>query len=361
MDLYRLLGVPRDASPDAIERAYRRLARRYHPGVNPGDQVAEALYQQIQQAYEILGHLERRREYDRGAGLPIIEAQVEFEGFDFSAAAEGAVAGTFSELFADVFQRAAEQAAAPTRGAALEAELQLSFEDAIRGGTFPISVMRQDRCASCAGAGRRLRPPATCPSCGGQGGGRWARGHMVFTKACAVCGGTGRITAERCATCGGLGVTPRSEVVSVTVPPGLEDGSRLVVPGRGHAGAHGGPAGDLYVGVRVAPHPWFRRDGRDLRMTVPISVTEAALGARIEVPALDGTVRLRIPPGTASGQQVRLRGRGVPAPSDGADAGDLVIDVQIVLPSVLDERSKALLREFGRLNAGDVRAGLFGT
>ena len=362
MDLYNLLGVARDASADAIERAYRRLARRYHPGVNPGDQVAEALYRQIQQAYEILGHLERRRDYDRGRAQPLaLEARVEFEGFNFTAAAEGPVAGTFSELFADVFRHAAQQATAPSRGAALDAHLHLSFEDAVRGGTFPLSVMRQDRCPPCGGAGRAMRPPVTCPSCDGQGGRRWVRGHMVFTKACERCGGAGQMTSEICATCSGIGVAPRSEVVSVTLPPGLESGARIVVPGRGHAGAHGGPAGDLYVAIEVAPHAWFRRDGRDLRLTVPVAVPEAAFGARIEVPTLDGPVKVRIPPGTAAGQRLRVRGRGLPAASAGDEPGDLLVDVQIALPRVLDEASKTLLREFGRLNPANVRAGLFDT
>jgi molecular chaperone DnaJ len=362
MDLYSLLGVSRDATAETIDRAYRRLARRYHPGVNPGDQVAEALFRQIQQAYEVLGQLERRLEYDRGRGQPAAlgEIAVSFEGFDFSAPAEGPVAATFAELFADVFHRAARQAAAPSRGASVDTTIAMSFEAAVRGGSFPISVVRQERCPACVGDGRIVRPPVVCPACGGQGEFRSARGHMVFTKACDACAGSGRLTSEPCRSCAGAGVAPRSEVVTVTLPPGVEHGARVVVPGRGHAGSHGGPAGDLYVAIDVAPHPHFRREGRDLRLRLPVAVHEAALGARVDVPTLDGAVKLRIPPGAASGQQLRVRGRGVPGPTDEDPAGDLLIDLQVVLPPVLDERSKTLIREFGALNSLDVRADLFG-
>ena len=362
MDLYSLLGVTRAASTGDIERAYRRLARRYHPGVNPGDRVAEQMYRRIEQAYDVLGDPERRRQYDRvgheGAGPR--EASVLFEGFDFSAPAEEPVAATFSELFADVFQQAARQATTPSRGVSLEATLQLSFEDAVRGGGFALSILRQERCGVCAGDGRVSRPPAVCPTCGGRGATRWVRGHMVFTRSCDACAGAGRLLTEPCRACGASGVQGRSEVVTVQVPPGIETGARVAVPGRGHAAA-GGAAGDLYVTIAVAEHPHLRRVGRDLHLTLPVAIHEAVLGARVEVPTLEGPVRLRIPPGTPSGQRLRLRGRGVPpGPGVEAEPGDLIVEVQIVLPPVRDERSRELLREFGRLNETDVRAGLFG-
>ena len=360
MDLYALLGVTRAATAADIERAYRRLARRYHPGINPGDRVAEEMFRQIQRAYDILANLEHRQEYDRGGppvlAVPVV-ASVSFEGFDFSAPAEGPQAATFSELFADVFQDAAREAATPTQGAPLETRLQLSFASAVRGGQFPLSVLRAERCSACSGAGRVPRPVTACPVCRGTGERRWARGHMVFTKPCEACEGSGRLTSQSCRSCGGTGVAPRSEVVTVSVPPGVEHGARIAVPGRGQAGARGGPAGDLYVTVDVAPHPFFRREGRDLYVTLPIAVHEAALGARVEVPTLDGTVRLKIPPNTASGARLRLKGAGV-QPSVGAP-GDLIAEVQIVLPPVKDERSRALLREFSRLNDVDVRQHFF--
>lgn len=364
MDLYQVLGVPRNAGSADLERAYLRLARRYHPGINPGDGVAAELYRRVQEAYAVLGDPERRREYDRGGAPPpvaTVEATVSFEGFDFTSAAEGASAATFSELFADVFQDAARRVTAPEQGASIDVVLSLSFEDAVRGGQFPLSVVRSERCGTCAGTGQVPRPPAVCPQCQGAGARRWARGHMVFTKACETCGGAGQLVSFGCRTCGGAGVHPRSEVVTLSLPPGIEPGTRISVPGRGHAGARGGQAGDLYVTVDVAPHPFLRRDGRDLVMTLPVAVHEAALGARISVPTLDDTVVLRIPAGSASGQRLRLRGRGLPGdPSGAVPDGDLIAELQIVLPPVRDERSKELLREFGRLNDVDVRRHLFG-
>lgn len=363
MDFYQVLSLRRDASPDEIERAYRRLARRYHPGVNPGDARAEEAYRQIQLAYRVLGDREQRREYDRAGHTAVPTAQiattVAFEGFDFAAAAEGPSAATFSELFADVFQDAARRATAPERGLEIDVTLQLSFEDAIRGGQFPISIVRHDRCPACGGDGRTGRAPQTCPHCGGAGSRRWTRGHMVFTKACDLCDGTGQLSSQVCRTCAGVGVAARSEVVTISLPPGIESGARVAVPGRGHA-AKGGAAGDLYVTVEVGPHPFFRRDGRDLLLTLPVAIHEAALGARVDVPTPDGVLRLKLPAGTQAGQRLRIPGKGVPSSSgDQAASGDLIVEVQIVLPPLKDERSKALIKEFGRLNDEDVRRQLF--
>ena len=362
MDFYALLGVTRAASVGEIERAYRRLARRYHPGINPGDRAAAELFRQVHEAFLVLADVERRREYDRGAAAsaapPEAEAvSVELQGFDFSVAAHGAQAATFAELFADVFQQAAREAIAPSRGADLDVALRLSFRDAVRGGTFPMSIVRHDRCAACGGDGRVARPPMICPACGGHGARRWARGHMVFTRPCDDCGASGRITAQTCRGCGGAGIQPRSEVVSISVPAGVDAGDRISVPGRGQSGARGGPAGDLYVTVDVEPHPYFTRAGRDLHVMLPLAVHEAALGARIDVPTLDEPVKLRVPPGTPSGRTFRLRGAGVPARAGASEdeAGDLIVEAQIVLPAIRDERSKELLREFAALNAHDVR------
>ena len=214
---------------------------------------------------------------------------------------------------------------------------------------------------ACAGDGRVSRPAAECPACGGAGAQRWARGHMVFARTCDRCEGTGRLTAEACRPCGGVGLQPRSEVATVVVPSGVEAGDRIAVPGRGHAGSRGGPAGDLYVTLEVEPHRFFTRGGRDLHLTLPLAVHEAALGARVDVPTLGEPVRLRIPPGASSGRILRIPGQGVPAPAGAPPeaAGDLLIEIQIVLPPVRDERSKQLLREFGELNGGNVRDFLF--
>jgi len=364
MDLYALLGLTRDATLADVERAYRRLARRYHPGVNPGDPVAERIYRQVQEAYEILADAERRREYDRGGRrepAARIEASVSFQGFDFSAPVEGPLAATFSELFADVFQDAAREATTPTRGADLEMSARVSFVDAARGAAVPMSLTRRERCPACLGDGRVPRPPVVCPACRGEGSQQWTRGHMVFRKPCERCGGDGRVSVEPCRACAASGTAPRTQVVTIVVPPGVEDGARIAVPGHGDAGARGGPAGDLYVTMSVADHPCFERRGRDLALTLPIAVHEAALGADVDVPTLDGRARLRIPAGVCGGEKLRLRGKGLPSPggADALPAGDLLVTVQIVLPPDLDDRSRALLREFGQRNPSDVRQGLF--
>jgi molecular chaperone DnaJ len=326
--------------------------------------MAADLFRQVHHAFEVLGNAERRREYDRGSGDQAPQAaavSVALEGFDFSAPADAAQSATFAELFADVFQDAAREATTPTRGQDIALELHVSFRDAVGGGSFPVSVVRQERCPTCAGDGRVPRPPVVCQACGGAGARRWVRGHMVFTRTCDACDGAGHVSAHTCRGCAGVGLQPRSEVATIVLPAGAEPGDRLAVPGRGHAGARGGPAGDLYVTLAVEPHPFFRREGRDLHLTLPVAVHEAALGARVDVPTLGAPVRLRLPAGTPSGRRFRIRGAGVPAaagsPPD--SAGDLVVEVQIVLPPVRDERSKELLREFGRLNGQNVRDYLF--
>lgn len=356
MDFYVVLGLGRDATIADVKRAYRRLARKYHPDINPGDDTAAAIFRHVAEAYEILSNPERRGQYDSGQRLPASEAGIAFEGFDFTTLAQGREAGTFSELFAEMFQPPASPEPSQT-GSELHVELPLGFQQAMRGGQYPIQVTRQERCAECAGAGMRLRAETRCARCQGSGTVRWARGHMVFSKSCVTCGGTGRLRQQPCASCGALGVCPRTETVGVTVPAGTTDGQVIRVQAKGHAGAGEGRPGDLYVRVRVAPHQSFRRDGLDLHITVPVAVHEAALGARIDVPSLDGTARLRVPAGTQSGQRFRLRGRGIPAAS--GESGDLVVEVRLVLPPALDERSKSLLEEFGRLNQADVRKDLF--
>ena len=360
MDFYSLLGVTRTASLADVERAYRRLARRYHPGLNPGDRVAEQTYERIQEAYRTLGDADRRRAYDRGAfasGEDAAPVSVSFEGFDFSTPAEGPLAATFSELFSEVFQQAAREATTPSRGADLALTLHAPFADAMRGCDVPVSVTRHERCVGCGGRGHVRRATGQCPACEGHGSRRWARGHMVFTKPCELCHGEGQAASETCRLCRGVGVMPRTEVVTIHIPPGIESGARLVVPGHGHAGSLGGPSGDLYVTVEVGEHPIFRRVGPDVHLSLPVAVHEAALGAVIMVPTLDGAVRVRVPVGAASGQQIILRGHGGLRGPD--ERGDLVATLQIVLPSSLDERSRELLLEFGRLNGDDVRRHYF--
>ena len=359
-DYYLILGIAHGASEAAIRRAFRRLARKFHPDLNPGDRLAAERFRQISEAFETLTDPERRRRYDSEGPLstvPRVEAVFEFAGFDFSAGAPHP-APSFAELFVGAGQAGGSAAPGPPEpGANVFATLELAFDEALRGGDRRVTVTRLERCAPCLGHGAFRGPEVPCPRCEGHGQVRSARGHMVFTRACTACGGTGLVTYRVCTACGGEGVGVRGDAVAVPVPPGVADGTQLVVPGHGHAGRRGGPAGDLCVQVTVRPHPLFERRGYDLHLEVPVAIHEAGLGARIEVPGPDGPVRLRIPPGTASGHRFRLRGRGVPMGS--ADArGDFIVIVRLVWPPVLDERARALLTEFARLHPENVRAAL---
>ena len=356
MDFYVILGVGRDATLADLKRAYKRLARKFHPDINPGDRRAAAQFRQIAEAYETLSDPDRRRRYDTtgATGKAPARDAYGFEGFDFSVTVNGTEAPTFGDLFADVFQRhGGARRQEPERGADLHQSVTVGFEEALRGGQRHVAVTRREHCRTCRGHGVLNVAETRCLHCHGAGAIKSARGHMVFSKTCPYCGGTGQQRQTRCPHCGGQQTEVRTESLTVNVPPGLADGARIRVPGKGHAGPNGGEAGDLFISIRVEPHPLFRREGDDVHLTVPVAVHEAALGAKIEVPSLDGPARLRVPPGTQSGQKFRVRERGI-AGRDGR-RGDLVVEVRLVLPRLLDERSKELLREFGRINADDVR------
>ena len=358
MDFYLVLGLERAATLGDVKRAYRRLARRFHPDINPGDRTAAAQFRQIAEAYETLSDPDRRRRYDTvgPTGPAVAAGTFGFEGFDFSASVSGSSAPTFGDLFADVLHQREQRRAEtePLRGADLHQTIDLSFEDAMRGGQRQLTITRHEQCRTCRGTGHLQMEESRCLQCYGAGVVKSARGHMVFSKPCASCRGTGHQAETRCHTCGGHQTAIRTESITITIPGGLADGARIRIPGMGHAGRGLGEHGDLYITVRVDPHPLFRREGDDLHLIVPVAVHEAALGAKIEVPSLEGHARLRVPPGTQSGQRFRLRERGVPSALDNR-RGDLVVEVRLVLPRLLDERSKELLREFGRINADDVR------
>jgi molecular chaperone DnaJ len=360
MDLYLVLGVRREASDGDIKRAYRRLARRWHPDINPGDRDAAVRFRQVLEAYETLIDPDRRRRYDAGQPSPLAApaSSFGFTGFDFSSRVHAERTTTFGELFEEVFARRGDPRLAPERGADIHAQVRVRFEEAWRGTERLVTITRHHACHECAGSGFHRVSETACVSCEGSGTVRSVRGHMVFTKNCPRCAGTGILRQERCGSCQGQGVAPRTEVVTIPVPPGTADGAILRRQGRGHAGVRGGAPGDLYIAVHVEPHERFRRDGDDVHMVLPIAVHEAGLGARIEVLTPDGTARVRIPPGTQSGQRFRLRERGVP--TRGTGRGDLVVEVRLTLPRVLDERSKELLREFGRINGESVRARIEG-
>jgi molecular chaperone DnaJ len=361
MDLYVALGLGRGASLGDIRRAYRRLARRYHPEVNPGNEEAEALFRRIVEAYETLSHPDRRRAYDSGVApqAPLPEPQdapaFAFEGFDFTARAQGAQASTFGDLFADVVRAAAAAATEQGRGADLHVDITVPFAMAVAGGTVRFAVTRRGRCGGCQGEGRLPAPGVPCAACSGTGTVRTARGHMVFRKACTQCDGTGAASFAPCPACSGAGVAMRSDPVAVAVPAGVPDGERIRIPGEGNAGGRGAAPGDLYVTVHVEADPRFRRDGDDLHIDVPLAIHEAAFGARVDVPSPGGSCKLKVPPGTQSGQQFRVRERGMPSPRSGR-VGDLVATVRLVLPPLNDEHTRTLIRSLAGAYPADVRA-----
>ena len=356
MDLYVILGLEHGASESEIKRAYRRLARRYHPDINPGDRTAEARFRQILEAYETLIDPERRSRYDAGSPSGGDRPTSGFEGFDFSGRA-GDHSATFGDLFAEVFTARGQHRPTSERGVDLHQTLTLSFDEAFNGVQRTVTVTRRETCRTCAGAGVTRVSTNACLVCQGAGSVRTVRGHMVFSRSCPGCGGSGQQRPRACEPCGGTGQITRSEAVQIRVPAGVGNGDRVRVAGKGNAGLRGGQPGDLYITVQVSPHPLYRREGDDLHVAVPVAIHEAALGARIEVPTPDGGARVRVPPGTQSGQRFRLRERGAPSVRDG-HRGDLVVEVTLVLPKLLDERSKELLREFGRINGENVRESL---
>ncbi len=351
MDLYELLGLARGATLIEIKRSYKRLARKYHPDINPGDNAAEAHFKEITRAYETLSDPERRVRYDAGA-LSAVSTSVsfEFEGFDFSGGVASGGGTTFGDLFAEVFtQRQDVQTGEPVRGADLYASISLKFDEAMRGTERQMTLTRREMCQTCRGSGALKIAEARCQRCQGSGIIRSRRGSMIFSKSCDTCGGSGRLVQTACGRCAGLGVEMRTEAIILRIPAGVPDGARIRVPEKGNVGERRGPVGDLFVTVQVEPHDTFQREGDDFHVIVAIGVHEAALGAKIDVPAPDGAARLRVPPGTQTGQRFHIRGRGARSPRTG-ERGDLVVEVRIALPRVLDERSKELLREFGKIN-----------
>ena len=356
MDFYIVLGIDRGAAAGDIKRAYKRLARRLHPDINPGDREAEARFRQVLDAYETLMDPDRRRRYDAGQLSAATADDADtfgFAGFNFSSRVHAERTTTFGELFEEVLSKRPGKSEGAEQGADIHARTGLTFEEAWHGVQRIVNVTRQDACRDCDGSGFHRIAETRCVSCEGTGAVRSVRGHMVFAKTCPTCGGEGRLKQEECTPCHGQGVEPRSETLTVRIPPAVADGARMRIPGKGHAGVRGGPPGDLLIDVAVAAHSVFRREGDELHMTVPIAIHEAALGAKIDIASPDGTVRLRVPAGTQSGQRFHLRERGFPARN--GQRGDLVAEVRIRLPKVLDERSKELLREFGRINGDSVR------
>jgi molecular chaperone DnaJ len=372
-DYYRILGVSRDASLEEIKKAYRKLARKYHPDLNPGDKQAEEMFKKIQEAYRVLSDPKLREQYDRygtvfeggapGPGGPSPEDfRIFVEDFDFGSFG----ADTFRDVFSDFFDfirgrrhQSGRGATRPRRGEDITVSVTIGFLDAVRGREVEVEVSRRVACGACYGTGHAAGHTRPCPTCQGTGHVTRASGYMRFAVKCPTCRGTGGVPGSPCNVCRGQRWTTRTERVRVRIPAGVENGARLRVAGYGHDGEGGGPPGDLYLVVQVQPHPVFRREGHDIYVTVPITVPEAVLGARIEVPTVDGVVTMRVPPGTQSGQVFRIPGKGVPIPGDGR--GDQYVEVRVVVPEVQDERSRQLFREIEHLYRGDPRKELLRT
>jgi molecular chaperone DnaJ len=378
-DYYEILGIKRDAKPDEIKKAYRRLARKYHPDVNPGDKAAEERFKLMSEAHDVLSDPKTRSVYDSfgkysenladahasGAGGPSSGGRTppgfDFTGFDWGSTTSSSGGGgtSFRDIFADLFGGGATKEkepprAQPQRGADIEMPLSLSFEEAIKGLTTNITVNRSEQCTRCNGAGDIGGPVVVCSTCKGSGQVQRAGGRLRFAQECPDCGGTGRRRAP-CSLCHGKGVTPKSETVKVRIPAGVDTGSRVKIPGKGEGGRLGAPAGDLHIITNVGKHKYFTRKGDNIYVTVPITVPEAALGAKIEVPTVDGKTQLRIPPGTQSGQKFRLRERGAPSLRNPGAKGHQFVEVQVTLPKVISEETKELLREYSKLNSTNPR------
>lgn len=356
MDHYELLGLRRSASAAEIKRAYQKLARQLHPDLNPGDPVAAERFRSVSRAFEVLSDPQRRGQYDRGepAPQPPRPPDVGFQGFDFSGDVRvGAL--DFREFIDGVLRPSSEADADARPGEDLEQVAEVTFDEALHGAVRRAHLMRLDPCSGCAGSGELPYNPRRCASCGGSGQVRASRGRMIFTRRCVECEGTGSVGRRSCGRCAGEGRLMQSEWIEVRIPPGVADGSRLRVAGAGNAGRRGGPPGDFVLVVKVAPHPFFRREGEDLHCQVPITMTEAALGAHIEVPTPDGSMTIEVPAGTQTGQRFRLRKRGLPRLGE-KGRGDLFVEAQVWVPPAGDDESRRLLAEFARRNPHDPRA-----
>jgi molecular chaperone DnaJ len=348
-DYYEVLGVARDADGAELKRAYRDLAMRYHPDKNPGSREAEERFKELSEAYAVLSDPEKRARYDRVGHSP-------FDGAGFDAAV-GSFTELFDNLFGDLFGRKKQKAS----GRDLRYTLEIEFAEAALGCEKAIAITARGDCKSCKGTGARGGAPAglaTCTACAGKGEVKVAQGFFSVGKPCSQCVGTGKVVVDPCPDCKGAGVTEGQREFTVTIPPGTEDGGLRRVAGQGEPGRRGGTPGDLNVVVRVKPHPLFKREGRVVVCELPLSYSEAALGASIDVPTLDGSVEMRVPPGTQSGTVFRLKGKGIKQGSGGG-RGDAHVRVLVETPVALTDRQRKLLEELekeGRAESGPKRA-----
>ncbi len=347
-DYYDVLEIDRSAGEAEIKRAYRRLALRWHPDRNPSDAGAEARFKELAEAYQVLSDPGRRAEYDRfGHRAVFQERRGGAADFDLRTHVDD----LFSEIFGDVFGHRRHRGPRPERGQDLRYNLTLDFREAVFGCTRDIEIPVLRDCAECRGSGaRRGTAPAPCPECHGQGRARFQQGFFSVERECPRCRGEGRVASDPCPACGGRGIAQQRRRLSIAVPAGVDEGTRLRVSGEGERGSHGGPPGDLYVVLSVRPHPLFRRQGEDLVCEVPVSLVQAVLGGELEMPTLEESVAVRVPPGTQPGAVLTLKGHGIPT-GRGARRGDLRIVVQVEIPAKVTAKQEKLLREFERLGA----------
>jgi molecular chaperone DnaJ len=376
-DYYELLGVPKKAGAKEIRTAFRKLARKYHPDLNPGDKASEEKFKQLQEAYDVLSDTKKRQMYDQygfysdnipAGGSPGGQeaggenVNFDFGGFDFGGQQGGGSAGSGGSNFRDLFSQffggrsAAGMEPDEEPGGDLEYQIEIDFKDAVRGAVKKLQITRLDSCETCHGTGA-IGTPTTCPTCNGTGSVQQTAGKMRFNVPCSRCGGTGKLRTV-CKTCGGEGRVRRTETIEVRIPVGVANGGRVRVPGKGNAGTMGAPPGDLYLRVVVRPHEFFERRGNDLYTKIPVTVPEASLGAKIEVPTIDGRALVRIPPATSSGKTLRLKEKGVLNARNGI-RGDQYVEIQIVVPEPADERVRDLMKTLEEIAPNDPRKDLF--
>lgn len=344
-DYYEVLGVGRDADEQTLKTAYRRLAHKYHPDKNPGSKEAEDLFKEASEAYSVLSDADKRARYDRfghqnGPG---------FDDFGFAAGAT--INDIFGDIFGEVFGGGARRQRGRSRGSDLRYHLEIGFEEAAFGTSARITIPRSRPCEPCKGSGAKAgTSPRTCPTCGGAGEIRLTQGFFSIARTCHHCGGTGRVIVEKCPSCGGAGATRDEATVEVKIPAGVDTGTRLKLAGEGEpAPAGGGVPGDLYVVLQVREHPIFRREETEILCEMPISFSQAALGAQIDVPTLDGPVKLKIPAGTQTGKVFRLKGKGIPS-LQGGGRGDEHVRVNVETPTHLTKEQRELLARFAELS-----------
>src|SRR6516225_5488641 len=389
-DYYGTLGVKKTATAEEIRKAFRKLARKHHPDVNPGDKSAEEKFKAISEANDVLSDPKKRKIYDQlgfysdnidpaaaeayargggfgaggfgagpfpgGGGGQGQGAPFDFGGFDFSEAG-GRQGGGFRDIFSSIFGGGAGVQHAPERGTDLEYQVNIGFWDAIRGTVMKLNIPHMEVCSNCGGKGA-VGTAVSCPECHGKGQVTQTSGRMKFNMPCPRCGGSGK-AQNPCPACHGDSVVERSEPLEIRVKAGTRDGQRIRIAGKGNAGANGGAPGDLYIIIRIGEHPVFHRDGDDIYVPVPVAAWEAALGAKIEVPTIDGRSQLRVPPGTQSGQKLRLREKGVPSATKEGVRGDQIVEVKIVVPEARDLKVRELWQEMQKLNPGDPRQELW--